>query len=65
LQLIPDVLRQREFGKLVDPSTESADRKRLAAGAIAKLSRTKKGTSKPPPDVEVGALDQKAEQKQS
>jgi integrase len=39
--------------------TESADRKRLAAGAIAKLSRTKKGTSKPPPDVEVGVLRQK------
>jgi Phage integrase family len=44
--------------------TESADRKRLAASAIAKLSRTKKGTSKPPPDDEVGVLEPKAELKQ-
>jgi integrase len=41
--------------------TEAADRKRLAAGAITKLSRTKKGTSKPPPDVQVGVLSQKVE----
>jgi integrase len=34
--------------------TESADRKRLAAGAIAKLSRTKKGTSKPHPMLRWG-----------
>jgi Phage integrase family len=39
--------------------TESADRKRLAASAIVKLSRTKKGTSKPPPDGKVGVLGQK------
>src|SRR6202171_2210876 len=39
--------------------TESADRKRLAASAIAKLSRVKKGTSKPPPDEKVGVLSQK------
>jgi integrase len=41
--------------------TEAADRKRLAAGAITKLSRAKKGTSKPPPDVQVGVLSQKVE----
>jgi integrase len=39
--------------------TESADRKRLAAGAIVKLS--KKRTSKPPPDDKVGVLSQKDE----
>jgi integrase len=41
--------------------TESADRKRLAAGAIVKLSRTKKRTSKPPPEAQVGVLERKAE----
>jgi integrase len=37
--------------------TESADRKRLARSL--KLSRSKKGTSKPPPDEKVGVLNQK------
>jgi integrase len=37
--------------------TESADRKRLAAGSIEKMS--KRGTSKPPPDAKVGVLSHK------
>jgi integrase len=45
--------------KMASLYTESADRKRLAASAIAKLSRAKKGTSKPPPDEKVGVLNQK------
>jgi integrase len=45
--------------------TKSANRKKLAAGAINKLSRIKPGTSKPPPRKKVGALGRKRQRKQS
>ena len=44
--------------------TKSANRKKLAAGAINKLLRTKPATSKPSPRKKVGALVRKDQQKQ-
>jgi hypothetical protein len=45
--------------------TKSANRTKLAAGAIEKLSRTKTATPKPPSKRKVGALSRKHQQKQS
>jgi hypothetical protein len=44
--------------------TKSADRKKLAAGAINKLSRSKPATSKPSPRKKVGASRRKRQRKQ-
>jgi integrase len=45
--------------------TKSANRTKIAAGAISKLSRTETETPKPPPDEKVGALGRKRQRKQS
>jgi Phage integrase family len=45
--------------------TKSANRTKIAAGAIEKLSRTETETPKPSPTVKVGALGRKRQRKQS